>query len=110
MTVNDEGNHRKKKDSKSTDVGAQEYQRTKAKKYGHVTTFMLVRFPQTWSYPRNLVPGGPSCKMRLTRLSPSFRGGGAVGRWSLLIHTQQKRRGRRKVMSTPGKLVTTVTQ
>lgn len=28
--------------------------------------------------------------MRLTRLSPSFRGGGAVGRWSLLIHTQQK--------------------
>lgn len=42
------------------------------------------------SYPRNLVPGGPSCRIRLTRLSPSFRGGGAVGRWSLLIHTQQR--------------------
>lgn len=60
----------------------------------------VLTFPQPQSYPRNLVPGGPSCKMRLTRLSPSFRGGGAVGRWSLLIHTQQKW-GRRKIMNTP---------
>ena len=45
--------------------------------------------PSRQPYPRNLVPGGPSCRMRLTRLSPSLRGGGAVGRWSLLIRTQQ---------------------
>lgn len=56
----------------------------------YVTTSRMERFPQPWSYPRNLVPGGPSCRMRLTRLSPSFRGGGAVGRWSLLIHTQHR--------------------
>lgn len=36
-------------------------------------------------YPRNLVPGGPSWRIRVTKLSPSFRGGGALGRWSLLI-------------------------
>lgn len=41
-------------------------------------------FHMCHSYPRNLVPGGPSWRMRLTKLSPSFRGGGAVGRWSLL--------------------------
>lgn len=115
ITVNDEENHRKTTQHQinrcgGSNRGLKKHQRTKAKKYGHVTTSMLVGFPQTWSYPRNLVPGGPSCKMRLTRLSPSFRGGGAVGRWSLLIHTQQKRRGRRKVMSTPGNLVTTVTR
>lgn len=117
ITVNDEENHRKKQTNYTPNQQMwglkpwlEKIPKNKAKKYGYVTTFMLVHFPQTWSYPRNLVPGGPSCKMRLTRLSPSFRGGGAVGRWSLLIHTQQKRRGRRKVMSTPGNLVTTVTR
>lgn len=35
-------------------------------------------------YPRNFVPGGPSWRILLTKLSPSLRGGGALGRWSLL--------------------------
>ncbi len=34
------------------------------------------------------MPGGPSCRILLTRLSPSLRGGGAVGRWSLLFRSQ----------------------
>lgn len=38
------------------------------------------------SYPRNLVPGGPSWRILLTRLSPSLRGGGALGRCSFLSH------------------------
>lgn len=42
------------------------------------------QFVLSRSYPRNLVPGGPSWRMRLTKLSPSLSGGGAVGRWSLL--------------------------
>lgn len=42
------------------------------------------QFVLSHSYPRNLVPGGPSWRMRLTKLSPSLSGGGAVGRWSLL--------------------------
>lgn len=41
------------------------------------------------SYPRNLVPGGPSCRILLTRLSPSLRGGGALGRCSLLSHDRE---------------------
>lgn len=38
------------------------------------------------SYPRNLVPGGPSCKILLTKLSPSLRGGGAVGKCNFLLN------------------------
>lgn len=68
------------------------------KNYVHVTRIPGWQgVPHPWSYPRNLVPGGPSCRMRLTRLSPSLRGGGAVGRWSLLIHTQQRGGVKKKV-------------
>lgn len=66
----------------------------------YVTTSRMVKFLQPWSYPRNLVPGGPSCRIRLTRLSPSFRGGGAVGRWSLLIHTQHREEVEKKYEHT----------
>lgn len=45
---------------------------------------MQTSFPP---YPRNFVPGGPSWRILLTKLSPSLRGGGAVGRWSLLCST-----------------------
>lgn len=55
------------------------------------------------SYPRNFVPGGPSCRMRLTKLSPSFRGGGAVGRWSLLSSnsSSEKREHRWHIVEFP---------
>lgn len=37
-----------------------------------------------FSYPINFVPRGPSCRIRLTVLSPSLRGGRLLGRCSLL--------------------------
>lgn len=48
--------------------------------------FMCTNSVLLASYPRNLVPGGPSWRILLTRLSPSLRGGGALGRCSLLSH------------------------
>lgn len=56
------------------------------------------------SYPKNLVPLGPSWSTGLTRLSPSLRAGSFLGRCSLLrsqdnethtqntqVHSQEKR-------------------
>lgn len=59
------------------------FKKIKTEKKGYGTSIHGL-FHMCHSYPRNLVPGGPSWRMRLTKLSPSFRGGGAVGRWSLL--------------------------
>lgn len=65
--------------------------------------------PLLWSYPRNFVPGGPSCRMRLTRLSPSFRGGGAVGRCSLLIPNAAQRGSGKDSLNTTRNWANTLT-